>query len=105
MEVILVNGGLTLPIQLPAETQVGHIRTLRRELEEIGAPSSFSFAVNTIGVEDDAALTEGAQVTFRPKSGEKGGGPAGAPEPEKEQAADPAEAGDAAPAEQEAAAE
>lgn len=71
MEIILSNG-VQLPIQVRDGAEAGHIRTLRRELEEIGAPSTFSIAVNGIGVEDNAALEEGAVVSFRPISGTKG---------------------------------
>lgn len=71
MEIILQNG-VQLPVQVREGTEVGHIRTLRRELEEIGAPSTFTFAVNGVGSEDNVALTEGAVVTFRPVTGTKG---------------------------------
>lgn len=71
MEIILQNG-VQLPVQVREGTEVGHIRTLRRELEEIGAPSTFTFAVGGIGAEDNVVLTEGAVVTFRPVTGTKG---------------------------------
>ena len=71
MEIILVNG-VQLPVQVREGTEVGHLRTLRRELEEVGAPSTFTFAVNGVGVEDNAVLEDGAQVTFRPVTGTKG---------------------------------
>lgn len=69
--VTLINGA-QLPVTLPAGTEAGHLRTLRRELSEIGAPSTFTLAINGVGVEDSAVLTDGAQVSFRPTAGNKG---------------------------------
>ncbi len=72
MEIILTSGAVQLPVTVREGVDVGHLRTLRRELEEIGAPSTFTFAVNGVGVEDSAPLTEGALVSFRPINGTKG---------------------------------
>ncbi len=70
--VILQNGDQTLNVDVPHGVDAGHIRTLREELDEIGAPSSFTIAVNGVGVEDSSLLPPGAVVTLRPKAGEKG---------------------------------
>lgn len=72
IEITLSNGALQLPVTVPAGRDAGHIRTLRRELEEIGAPSSYTLAVNGVGVEDSHMLAEGEVISFRPQAGTKG---------------------------------
>ena len=72
MDITLSNGGESVSVFLPHGTEAGHIRTLTDEMEEIGAPSSFTLAVDGRGVEDSAILTNGCTVTFRPKEGNKG---------------------------------
>ena len=71
MDITLTNG-VQLALTVREGTEVGHIRTLRRDLEEIGAPSTFTFAVNGVGVEDSHVLADGDNVSFRPISGTKG---------------------------------
>lgn len=74
MDITLSNGGeQTVVRNLPHGTEAGHIRTLTSQLEDIGAPSSFTLAIDGRGVEDGTALTHGCTVTFRPKDGGKGG--------------------------------
>lgn len=72
MTVTLNNGGQTIQVELPHGTEVGHIRTLQDDLAEIGAPSSFTFAVDGRGVEDNEILRDRSVVTFRPVSASKG---------------------------------
>lgn len=69
----LVNGGSTVRIEIPNGTEVGHIRSLRDDLEDVGAPSSYTFAINGQGVEDSKILQHDDTVTLRPRQGEKGG--------------------------------
>jgi hypothetical protein len=71
MQINIVNG-VQMPLTVQENTEVGHIRSLHRELEEIGAPSTFTFAVNGVGVEDNHILAEGDNVSFRPITGTKG---------------------------------
>ena len=59
-------------VNVPLASQVGVVREQSSALEDIGAPSSYTFAVNGAGVDDDHILREGDIVTFRPRSGEKG---------------------------------
>ena len=72
MIVTLKNGSEQVQVELPMGTEAGHIRTLREELDEIGAPSAYTIAVNGAGVGDNAQLPAGAIVTFRPTQGDKG---------------------------------
>lgn len=72
MDITLDNGGIQTTVSLPHGTEVGHIRTLRDQLEDIGAPSSFTLAIDGRGVEDSAVLANGCTVTFRPLEGGKG---------------------------------
>jgi hypothetical protein len=69
---INITNGMSIEIQVQDGSDVGSIRAMRQKLEEIGAPESFSFAVNGVGVEDSYILQEGDNVSMRPKSGEKG---------------------------------
>jgi len=72
MIVTLSNGGATVSVDLPHGTEAGHIRSMQDELDDIGAPSSFTLAVDGQGVDDSAPLSHGATVTFRPRGGDKG---------------------------------
>lgn len=74
MNIQISNGGETANINIPFASQVGVIRETAHQdaRENIGAPSSYTFAVNGAGVDDDHILREGDVVTFRPKSAEKG---------------------------------
>ena len=69
---IILSNGLQKPVIVSENTEVGHIRTLTADLQELGVPSAYSFAINAVGVEDNHVLSEGDVVTFRPKTGEKG---------------------------------
>ncbi len=72
MQITLSNGGATTTLEVPPGTEVGHIRTFSDELEDIGAPSSFTLAVDGVGVEDSTTLRAGQTVTLRPLQGSKG---------------------------------
>jgi molybdopterin converting factor small subunit len=72
MNVTLKNGSQTLDITLPDNSDVGAIRAMRDELEELGVSGAYTFAINARGVEDAHALTDGDVISFRPKTGEKG---------------------------------
>lgn len=72
MDIVLSNAGQTERVDVNLGVDVGHIRTLRDELEDIGVPSSYTFAVNGVGVEDNHILRPGDVVTFRPVSATKG---------------------------------
>ena len=73
MRITLSNGGEETVVNVPLASQVGAVREQYDALEDIGAPSSYTFAVNGAGVDDSHVLREGDIVTFRPRSGEKGG--------------------------------
>lgn len=68
----IVNGGSTARVEVQNGTEVGHIRSLRDDLEDVGAPSSYTFAINGQGVEDSKILQHDDTVTLRPRAGEKG---------------------------------
>lgn len=72
MQITLANGGQESRIEVPPGTEVGHVRTLIEDLQDIGAPSSYTLAINGAGVEDSAPLQPGSVVTFRPLAGNKG---------------------------------
>lgn len=72
MIINISNGGQSIAVELPHGTEVGHIRTLEDYLSEIGAPSSYTLAVDGRGAEDNQILEHGATVTFRPVSASKG---------------------------------
>jgi hypothetical protein len=74
MNCIIENGGETANVSVPFASQVGVIREAAHQdaRENIGAPSSYTLAVNGAGVDDNHILREGDVVTFRPKSAEKG---------------------------------
>lgn len=74
MNIRLSNGGETTNADVPYGSEVGCLREARYRdnLEEIGVPGSYTFAVNGKGVEDTYQLKEGDDVQFRPKNGDKG---------------------------------
>jgi hypothetical protein len=74
VNITISNGGESTPVTVPFASQVGVIREAAHQdaRENIGAPSSFTLAVNGAGVDDNHILREGDTVTFRPKSAEKG---------------------------------
>lgn len=106
IQIVLKNGNLTAEATVPEGADVGHLRSAqyRPLLDEIGAPSSFTFSVNAQGVDDSRVLVAGDQVGFRLKQGEKGlegeaseaAADEAAPEGEKAPDADSAPAGEAA---------
>lgn len=72
MIVIIRNGSEETSVNLDNGASVQQIRDCVEELEEVGAPSSYTFAVNGVSVNEDHVLTSGAVVTFRPRTSEKG---------------------------------
>lgn len=72
MNIHVKHGGETITLDLPAATEVGHIRSKTRHLEDLGVPSNFTLEVNTQGVPDSQILQNGDTVTFRPVSANKG---------------------------------
>lgn len=72
MTIVLKNAGEEISVSVPLASQVGVVREQELALEDIGAPSSYTLAVNGQGVDDNHILREGDVVTFRPKSAEKG---------------------------------
>jgi len=72
IEVVLEHGGIQVTVEVPEGTDLGHIRTLGHELDEIGAPSSYTLGVNGTGQDDNNVLAEGDIISFRPVSGNKG---------------------------------
>lgn len=74
MNIQISNGGEATPLSVPFASQVGVVReaSYQDARENIGAPSSYTLAVNGAGVDDDHLLREGDVVTFRPKNSEKG---------------------------------
>ena len=72
IEVVLEHGGIQKTVEVPTGTDLGHIRTLGHELDEIGAPSSYTLGVNGTGQDDNNVLAEGDIISFRPVSGNKG---------------------------------
>ena len=72
MTIVLKNAGEEISVSVPLASQVGVVREQELALEDIGAPSSYTLAVNGQGVDDNPILREVYVVTFRPKSAEKG---------------------------------
>lgn len=72
MYITLSNAGEKKVVQVPDGSHAGFVRGLTDELEDIAAPSSFTLAVNGRGVDDSHGLSDGDEVSFRPRSGEKG---------------------------------
>jgi|TARA_R110002167_G_scaffold66667_4_gene188670 molybdopterin converting factor small subunit len=72
MVIVIKNGGEEAAVNVPNGASVGSIRDQHDELEEVGAPSSYTFAVNGTSAGDSTALKSGDVVTFRPKTSEKG---------------------------------
>ena len=61
-------------VDVPNFSEVGLLRetTYREAREEIGAPGSYTFAINGSAVEDNHKLQNGDVVSFRPRTGDKG---------------------------------
>ena len=72
IEVTLSHNGASAPVTIPANSDVGHIRTLEDQLENLGAPSNYTFGVNGMGCDDTRRLMGGETITFRPVQGDKG---------------------------------
>lgn len=72
MNITLCNAGCEVEVDVPMGSSAGFVRRLTDDLEEIGAPSTYTLSVNGEAVTDDAILSPGARVAFRPVSGEKG---------------------------------
>lgn len=72
MNIVLCNAGHEVQVDVPMGSSVGTVRRLYDDLEEIGAPSTYTLSMNGEGVTDDAILSPGARVSFRPLEGGKG---------------------------------
>lgn len=72
INIVLNHGGVQVGVEVPEGTDLGHIRSLSEDLDEIGAPSNYNLGVNGTGQDDDRVLLEGDIVSFRPVSGNKG---------------------------------
>lgn len=72
MTITLVNAGMEHRIDVPAGSTAGFIRRLSDDLEEVGAPSTYTLSVNGEAVSDEASLSPGDRVSFRPQTGDKG---------------------------------
>jgi len=72
MIIVISNAGQNENIEVPLGSEIGHVRSLQHILEDIGAPSSYTFAVNGVGTEDSYRLQPNDIVTFRPVSANKG---------------------------------
>ena len=72
ISIVLSHGGAQTSVSVAAGTDLGHVRSLSEELEEIGAPSSYNLGVNGAGQDDAKVLAEGDIESFRPVAGEKG---------------------------------
>lgn len=72
IHIVLSHGGVQVGLELPAGTDLGHIRSLDTELDEVGAPSSYTLGVNGVGQDDSRTLQDGDIVSFRPVAGNKG---------------------------------
>lgn len=70
--VTLEMGMTKLPVSVPVGSDLGHIRTLKDNLETIGAPSAFNLAVNGVAQEETYVLNANDNVQFRPVSASKG---------------------------------
>jgi hypothetical protein len=72
IDVFLLQGGIEHRVSVPQGTDLGHIRTLNNDLDSIGAPSSYSLAINGAGQDDNKVLEQGDKISFRPISSSKG---------------------------------
>ena len=72
MIIVIKNGSEETSVNMPNNATAGSVRDAHDELEEVGAPSSFTIAVNGQGVNDSHQLKSGDVITFRPKTSEKG---------------------------------
>lgn len=72
MIIIIKNGSEETSVNLPDGARVSDIRRQEDALEEVGAPASYTFAVDGNSVSEDTVLQSGNVVTFRPRTSEKG---------------------------------
>lgn len=72
IEIVLSHGGVQVTAEVPAGTDLGHVRSLGAELDEIGAPSNYNLGVNGVGRDDATILQDRDVVSFRPVQGTKG---------------------------------
>jgi hypothetical protein len=72
MQITLVNAGEERTVEIPLGSRAGAIRQLHDDLEEIGAPSTYTFSINGEGVTDDEVLTPNCRVALRPEEAKKG---------------------------------
>jgi hypothetical protein len=72
MRITLTHAGTDHDVEVPLGSTAGIVRRLQDDLEEVGAPSTFTLSVNGEAASDETVLSPGARVAFRPVSGEKG---------------------------------
>ena len=72
ISIVLSHGGVQVGVTVPTGTDLGHIRSLVEELDEIGAPSQYNLGVNGVGQDDTITLEDGDIISFRPVAGNKG---------------------------------
>lgn len=72
ISIVLSHGGVQVGVTVPVGTDLGHIRSLTEELDEIGAPSQYNLGVNGVGQDDSKIIEDGDIVSFRPVAGNKG---------------------------------
>ena len=72
IDIVLSHGGVQVSVEVPAGTDLGHIRSLDAELDEIGAPSNYNLGVNGVGQDDSRILEPQDVISFRPIQGNKG---------------------------------
>lgn len=70
--IVLSHGGVQVGVTVPTGTDLGHVRSLTEELDELGAPSQYNLGINGVGQDDNKVLEDGDVVSFRPVAGNKG---------------------------------
>ena len=72
MIVVIKNGPEETSVTLRDGSNVGSVREQHEALEEVGAPASYTFAVNGNAAPESQILRSGDVVSFRPRTSEKG---------------------------------
>lgn len=72
ISIVLSHGSMQVSVSVPEGTDLGHVRTLSGEMDELGTPSSYMLAVNNVGQDDSRVLVDRDIISFRPVAGNKG---------------------------------
>lgn len=72
MTVTLVYAGAEIEVDIPLGSALSAIRDLEDELQDIGAPSSYTMSINGQEASDETTVPPGARVGFRPIDAKKG---------------------------------